>query len=124
MSQVFSLSGLGPGPSVSVHTVVLRISSAIHVSRGDCKPAEDMGCAKFATNCTYTVTGTPDYFAPEMVKDAAVTVPGSSTCVHSDRLANVEHDDFMAAGMWARHQRRLVGSWGFDLRTLGWKGAL
>lgn len=28
----------------------------------------DMGCAKFATNCTYTVTGTPDYFAPEMVK--------------------------------------------------------
>ncbi|CAK9056603.1 unnamed protein product [Durusdinium trenchii] len=28
----------------------------------------DMGCAKFATNSTYTVTGTPDYFAPEMVK--------------------------------------------------------
>ena len=27
-----------------------------------------MGCAKFATNSTYTVTGTPDYFAPEMVK--------------------------------------------------------
>ena len=34
---------------------------------------EDMGCAKFATNCTYTDTGTPDYFAPEMVK--AVTFP-------------------------------------------------
>ena len=28
----------------------------------------DMGCAKFATNSTYTVTGTPDYFAPEMVQ--------------------------------------------------------
>ncbi|CAJ1366790.1 unnamed protein product [Effrenium voratum] len=28
----------------------------------------DMGSAKFATNSTYTVVGTPDYFAPEMVK--------------------------------------------------------
>lgn len=28
----------------------------------------DMGCAKFATNSTYTVVGTPDYFSPEMVK--------------------------------------------------------
>ena len=27
-----------------------------------------MGCAKFATNSTYTVTGTPDYFAPEIIK--------------------------------------------------------
>lgn len=33
-----------------------------------CLGAKDMGCAKFATNSTYTVTGTPDYFAPEMIK--------------------------------------------------------
>ena len=30
--------------------------------------AKDMGSAKFASGSTYTIVGTPDYFAPEMVK--------------------------------------------------------
>lgn len=40
----------------------------ILLDHNGCVKLSDMGCAKFATNSTYTVTGTPDYFAPEMIK--------------------------------------------------------
>ncbi|CAE7576675.1 for [Symbiodinium natans] len=33
-----------------------------------CLKLTDMGSAKFASGSTYTIVGTPDYFAPEMVK--------------------------------------------------------
>lgn len=44
------------------------IAHAFELSKQKNTRAKDMGCAKFATNSTYTVTGTPDYFAPEMIK--------------------------------------------------------